>query len=177
LQFEVADARSFQLSEPVDSVFSNATLHWIKEPDSVIKCVYQTLKPGGHFVAEFGGKGNIQAIVQAMITTLQSLGYTHPQSLNPWYFPRVGDYATRLENHGFEVNYAILFDRPIPLEGGEAGMANWLHMFARGILSELTPEKQRQIIQSVERLLYPTLFQKDHWIADYRRLRVVAVKR
>ncbi len=160
LQFEVADARTFQLNEPVDAVFSNATLHWVKEPDAVIKCVYQALKPGGHFVAEFGGKGNIQAIVQAMITTLESLGDTNPQSLNPWYFPSMGDYATRLENHGFEVSYAVLFDRPTPLEGGEAGMANWLRMFAGGILSELSPERQLQVIQSVERLLYPTLLQK-----------------
>jgi trans-aconitate methyltransferase len=60
LRFDVADARNFQVEQPLDAVFSNAALHWIKEPDAVINCVHQALKPGGRFVAEFGGKGNVQ---------------------------------------------------------------------------------------------------------------------
>ena len=32
LTFQVADAASFQLPEPVDAVFSNAVLHWVR-PD------------------------------------------------------------------------------------------------------------------------------------------------
>jgi trans-aconitate 2-methyltransferase len=176
LQFDIADARNFQVSEPVDAVFSNAVLHWIKEPDAVIACVHRALKPGGRFVAEFGGKGNVQAIVQALFNTLAAMDYPDSQSLNPWYYPSLGEYAVRLEQQGFEVVYAVLFDRPTPLAGGKAGIANWLRMFTSGILSELPPEKQLQLIQTVEKLLYPTLFREDHWIADYRRLRVVAVK-
>src|SRR5271166_4724968 len=32
VQFEVADARHLAFAERFDAVFSNATLHWIKEP-------------------------------------------------------------------------------------------------------------------------------------------------
>ncbi|HVH71877.1 MAG TPA: class I SAM-dependent methyltransferase, partial [Candidatus Dormibacteraeota bacterium] len=46
-----------------DAVFSNAVLHWIPEADEVIEGVAQALKPGGRFVAEFGGKGNIQRLM------------------------------------------------------------------------------------------------------------------
>ncbi len=66
LQFAIADARSFQVDQPLDAVFSNAVLHWITEPDSAIHCIRQALKPGGRFVAEFGGKGNVKAIVEAL---------------------------------------------------------------------------------------------------------------
>jgi trans-aconitate methyltransferase len=62
LKFEQADARNFQVEEPVDAVFSNAMLHWVKEPERAIACISRALKPGGRLVVEFGGKDNIQAI-------------------------------------------------------------------------------------------------------------------
>ncbi|OKH32647.1 SAM-dependent methyltransferase [[Phormidium ambiguum] IAM M-71] len=176
LHWLIADARNFQVDEPLDAVFSNAALHWIKEADAVIQCVYQALKPGGRFVAEFGGRGNIGAIAQALFTTIENMGFGNPQTLNPWYFPSIAEYATLLEKQQFEVKYALLFERPTPLEGGQAGIANWLQMFANGILSQLSHEQQMQVIQSVQIQLQPTLFRDGHWIADYRRIRIIAVK-
>jgi trans-aconitate methyltransferase len=38
-----------------DAVFSNAALHWMKQPDKVVAGVANSLKPGGRFVGEFGG--------------------------------------------------------------------------------------------------------------------------
>ena len=64
LKFKVADARNFELSQSVDAVFSNAVLHWILETDEVIKSINKSLKTGGRFIAEFGGQGNIESIVQ-----------------------------------------------------------------------------------------------------------------
>ncbi|KAG8833350.1 hypothetical protein FRC17_010819 [Serendipita sp. 399] len=43
-----------------DAVFSNAALHWCKKsPSSVIKHAWDALKPGGRFVVEMGGFGNL----------------------------------------------------------------------------------------------------------------------
>ncbi len=169
LQFDQADACNFQVDPPVDAVFSNAVLHWIKEPDPAIQCIHQALKPGGRFVAEFGGKGNVQSITQA-------LSNAHAAYVSPWYFPSVAEYATRLEQHGFEVVLATLRDRPTLLEDGELGLANWLRMFANGLLDQLTPDQQTQVIQSVENQLKHTQYQDGIWSADYRRLRVFAIK-
>ncbi|WP_157463658.1 class I SAM-dependent methyltransferase, partial [Deinococcus pimensis] len=33
LVFRVADARTFEVDEPVDAVFSNAALHWVRPPE------------------------------------------------------------------------------------------------------------------------------------------------
>lgn len=49
-------------------------------------------------------------------------------------------------------------------------------MFANGWLSNLSSDQQHQVIQQVEAMLKPQLYQKGGWIADYRRLRVVASK-
>ncbi len=177
LQFEVADARNFQVEQPLDAVFSNAVLHWIQAGDTVIRCIHQALKPGGRFVAEFGGKGNIQAIIQALENTLEELGYASPEKINPWYFPSIGEYAKLLGKQGLDVTYAILFERPTPLEAGNSGMANWMQMFfANHFLSELSATQQANVIRGVEERLQSTLYRDGRWWADYRRIRIVAIK-
>ncbi|MEH1864814.1 MAG: class I SAM-dependent methyltransferase [Nostoc sp.] len=175
LRFDVADARDFQVLKPLDAVFSNAVLHWIKEADAAIASIHQALKPGGRFVAEFGGKGNVQAIVTALYSALEAIAIS-PQALNPWYFPSIGEYATLLEQQGFDVTYATLFARPTPLTEGEAGMANWLEMFADAFLAGLSADQKIQIIRTVEEYLLPTLYQEGNWTADYWRIRIVAIK-
>ena len=175
LRFDVADARKFQVDQPLDTVFSNAALHWVKEADAAIASIHQALKSGGRFVAEFGGKGNIQAIVQALYSALEAINIDAP-ALNPWYFPSIGEYTTLLEQQGFDVIYANLFTRPTTLADGEVGIANWIEMFASNFLSGLSVEQQKQIIPAVEGQLKPTLYQRGSWTVDYRRIRIVAIK-
>ncbi len=176
IRFDIADAKSFQLAQPLDAVFSNAVLHWVKEADKAIASIHQALKPGGRFIAEFGGKGNIQAIAKALYRAMESIGISQPQTLNPWYFPSIGEYASLLEQQGFDVIYATLFARPTPLADKEAGIANWIKMFASAFFIGMTAEQQIQVIRNVEEILKPTLYQDGTWTADYRRIRVLAIK-
>ncbi|MEH2359296.1 class I SAM-dependent methyltransferase [Nostoc sp.] len=175
IRFDVADARNFQVDKLLDAVFSNAVLHWVKQADSAIASIHQSLKPGGRFVAEFGGKGNVEAIATALSSALEAFNIS-AQTLNPWYFPSIAEYATLLEQQGFDVIHAILFPRPTPLAEGEAGMANWIQMFASSFLAGLSGEQQTQVIRAVEEQLKPTLYQQGTWTADYRRIRIVAIK-
>lgn len=176
LRFEVGDARNFQLDKPFDAVFSNATLHWVKQADAAIASIYEALKPGGRFVAEFGGKGNIQAIVQALYQAFEKISLSNPQALNPWYFPSISEYTNLLEKQGFEVTHAILFARPTPLADGTAGMKNWVQMFGDAFLAKLSAEEQVQVLCTVEDYLKPTFYKDGFWIADYRRIRISAIK-
>lgn len=176
LHFEVADGRTFHFPEPFDAVFSNAALHWIKEPEQVIARIWEALKPGGRFVAELGGKGNIASILSAFHQVFEEMGYSVKPELIPWYFPSIGEYASLLEKQGFEVTYAILFDRPTPFEDGEKGLHHWMEMFGKTLLMELPLDKHTQVLTKLENRLKPKLYQNGIWIADYRRLRVVAFK-
>ena len=168
LEFLIADGANFRFAEPFDAVFSNAALHWIKPPESVIACIWQALKPKGRFVAEFGGRGNIQSIVTGINAARQEHGYR--EILNPWYFPSIAHYATLLEQQGFEVRYATIFDRPTQLEG-EEGISNWIEMFGNRLLADIPLQK---IIQTVEEKLRPKLYRDGTWWVDYRRLRIIA---
>jgi trans-aconitate methyltransferase len=126
LQFEAMDAREFRFQEGFDAVFSNAVLHWIPEAEPVIAGVARALKPGGRFVAEFGGKGNIQKLVEGFQRAFAALGMREPDGVSPWFYPSVAEYAGMLERHGLEVREASLFDRPTVLEEGPSGLENWI---------------------------------------------------
>jgi len=116
LTFVPGDAARFDFPEPFDAVFSNAVLHWVKDADGAVGSIARALRPGGRFVAEFGGQGNI-ATVQAALRAV--LG-PHADQQSPWYYPSIGEYSAVMERHGLEVRNASLFDRPTPLEAKTA---------------------------------------------------------
>lgn len=175
LRFDVCDARTLPFAQEFDAVFSNATLHWIPQADLVIAGITRALQPGGRFVAEFGGKGNVRTLMVAFENALAHLGIS-PGGANPWYYPSLAEYSIRLENHGLEVQHASLFDRPTKLEDGERGLANWIAMFGESFLRQVPESRHKDYVQTVERLARPNLWKTDHWELDYRRLRLAAYK-
>jgi len=176
LQFDVMDAREITLDESFDAVFSNATLHWIKEPERVIRGISKILRPGGRFVAEFGGRGNIAGLMEAAEKVWKKLLPETPFE-SPWFYPGVAEYAGLLERHGLEVTYALLFDRPTPLEDGERGLRTWLEMFGGRMADKVPKDKREQLVEEIERQARGKLFKDGQWVMDYRRLRAVAKKR
>jgi trans-aconitate 2-methyltransferase len=172
ITFELADAASFTVPEPQDAVFSNAVLHWVHPPAAAVAAIAGALRPGGRFVAEFGGKGCMARTIAAVN---QAIGERDLER-RPWFFPSVGEYAPLLEAQGFEVRFATLFDRPTPLEEGKQGMRNWLTMFGDYYIGKLAPSDREQVFDKVDELLTAELWHDDRWVADYRRIRLVAVK-
>ena len=63
-----------------DAVFSNAALHWVREQDAMMAEVHRVLRPGGRFVAEMGGHGNIAAIRVGLIAVLERHGLAAPKT-------------------------------------------------------------------------------------------------
>ena len=168
LDFRLGDATNFSVDPPLDAAFSNAALHWVKNAEAVAACVSRALKPAGRLVAELGGRGNVQSIVNAIREVLG------PVEL-PWFFPSIGEYASVLETHGLEVRRAELFDRPTRVEG-EDGMEHWLSVFGGSLVAGMPDVRQKEIWPAVAQKLRPQFYRDGGWTLDYRRLRVVAVK-
>ena len=175
MRFDVGDARAFEVDAPFDAVFSNAVLHWVEPPNAAVDRIWHALRPGGRFVAEFGGHGNVRRVCDAIRGAMDELGHHSFDELFPWYYPTVGQYVGELEARGFDVTFATLFDRPTPLEG-EAGLRNWVRMFGTIFLEAIPPDDRERFLGAVERLARPALLHDGQWHADYRRLRVVAYK-
>jgi len=176
VHFEVADGADFHFEKPFDAVFSNATLHWILNPDAAIKCVYDSLKTGGRFVAEMGGQGNVAQLRAATKQVLEAHGYHKQAEAKNWYFPSLGEYTTRLEKQGFRVTFAAHFDRKTPLQDGEQGVAKWIAMFGAQYLIGIPKEEKEQILNEITNILEPAYNEDGQWYADYKRLRFIAIK-
>ncbi|MGP9666178.1 class I SAM-dependent methyltransferase [Halomonas sp. AOP22-C1-8] len=167
----VVDAHELPFDHEFDAVFSNASLHWMLDPQAVLSGVKRALKPGGRFVAEFGGHGNVAAICTALIASLQFRGIS-ARGRHPWYFPTTEEYAHLLQTVGFQIDSIELLPRPTALP---AGMAGWLETFANPFLHGLEDDLRDSIMDNTMILLGHSL--KDgqgNWTADYVRLRVSA---
>lgn len=173
IQFQVEDGHNFHFDVPFDAVFSNAALHWMMQPQKVLQCVWQVLKKNGRFVFEFGGKGNVNHVLNAIDQAAAEFGRPNLPLVN--YYPSLAEYATLLEAQGFRVVFAEHFDRPTKLEG-EDGLKNWVKMFRNQILEQIPSEKQPVFLQRVEDIARPVLYHDGNWWADYVRLRAVATK-
>ncbi len=173
LTFALGDARNFRFEEPFDAVFSNAALHWIPDGEAVIRCVAGALRPNGKFVLEMGARGNIARIQKAIEDVLTETAHT-PKC--PWFFPTAGEYAALLEKYGFEVRMAQTFERPTKLEHPERGLREWLEMFSGTCFEEVPLDRREPLVRAIEDRLRPELYRDGAWWADYRRLRVEAVK-
>lgn len=171
LEFKLADATRFNFPEAFDAVFSNAVLHWVRDADAVVQNTAACLHPGGRFVAEFGGKRNVRALLAAAKLVLEKHGFEYR---NPWYFPSVGEYASILEGHGFDVQAAWHFDRMTPLEEGEDAMRDWIETFGGIVLDTAPKPRWPALTREMEEILQPQLFRDGRWYMDYVRLRIKA---
>ncbi|MFT7880762.1 MAG: class I SAM-dependent methyltransferase, partial [Sulfurimonas sp.] len=87
----VMSATELPYEKEFDALFSNAVLHWVKEPETAISKISNALKANGRFIAEFGGYGNIKYLTDAMQEVFDR-NKEYGEFNNPWYFPKDTDY-------------------------------------------------------------------------------------
>jgi trans-aconitate methyltransferase len=173
LDARVADGQHLAFDAEFDAVFSNAALHWMLDPDAAVDGVWRALKPGGRFVGEMGGAGNVARITAALVAALDRRGLDGRAAV-PWYFPTPEAYRGKLEARGFEVLRIELIPRPTPLPGE---MADWLETFAENFLNQVPAGERPGFLAEVSDALRPELRDADgNWHADYIRLRFAARK-
>jgi SAM-dependent methyltransferase len=175
LRFIQADAEGDRWPAEVgicDAVFSNAALHWM-QPAPVLAAVRKVLRPGGRFVGELGGLGNVATIRLAIARARAAAGL--PERASPWFFPSIATFAGFLEEAGFEARWLELVDRPTPMPGLERGLHDWLAMFGSRLLDDVPPARAAALVQAAVEDARPTLLRAGVWHIDYRRLRFEAL--
>ena len=169
----VMDGQRLAIKPCFDAVFTNAALHWMKDAAKVVEGVASALKPGGRFVGEFGGKGNVEMIRQALHAQLSKRGID-PWSVDPWYYAAPTEYAELLKRYGFTVDYIELIPRPTTLPGD---ISDWLEVFAQPFTKAVSESERAEFLAEVRRELQPNLQKSDgSWYADYVRLRFKATR-
>ena len=176
VDFQVCDAENFRFKNKFDSIFSNATLHWIKNYKNVIKCMYDNLKFNGKIVLEFGGKNNVKTIINQLRKSLKKRGYLKQSNIELWYFPSVEEYSKELESFGFKVVLAESFDRKTELVNQQNGIKDWISMFANSFFIDVNLTHIEEIKSEVQENIKAKCFINGKWFADYKRIRFVAIK-
>jgi trans-aconitate methyltransferase len=166
LDARLGNAEHLAFDGEFDAVFSNAVLHWVRDHDAMLAGVHRALKPGGRFVAEFGGHGNIAAIQVAIRSVLAHRGW---ETNIHRYYATPAEYSVRLETHGFTVTHIDLIPRPTPLPTGIRG---WLETFERATIDRIPQDERESFMRDVEDLLKEEVCDSSgNWTAHYVRLR------
>ncbi len=165
------DAHELGFIQRFDKAFSNAALHWMKQPEKVLQKVHSSLKDGGIFVAEFGAHGNADTIVSNIESYLQThkIEYEHP-----WFFPKADEYVSLVESQGFSVHHIEVFDRFTPLD---VHIHDWIQTFAQSFIHKMSETHLVNMLDKITHNLAKKLLVDGVWHIDYVRIRIKVQKR
>ena len=148
------------LDSPVDAILSTATFHWVMDHDALFANLAAVLRPGGWLVAQCGGSGNVETLLEVA------------RSVNP-AFTRRHNFQTaeatreRLARSGFVEVQSWLTDAPTRFEPGAPFEAFLETVCLRTFLDELPPEQREPFVKAVAAKMPEPLL-------DYVRLNIVA---
>lgn len=171
INFITCDALALPFEKEFDVVFSNAVFHWINDHNRLLRNIYKALKPNGLLVCEFGADGNIATIENAFAKACKGFGYDYKPKFN---FPTTDTFTKLLEANKFIIDNIYDYDRPTVLKDNENGLTNWIKQFFEAELSSIPKDVHAEIFEKVEEITRDSLWNGKEWVADYRRLRVLA---
>ena len=189
--FDVQDCRYLENSQELETekytkVFSNAALHWIlRDPStrqSVLRAACKALQPGGVFVFEMGGAGNVAEVHAALLAAImhQGLSIEEAREVSPWFFPSEDTMRAMLEQAGFDVENCEIEYRPTKLTTErEGGLEGWVRLMGAQFLDALQSEKLKEAaVMEVGDVLKTVIGHDDGsmWLG-YVRLRMIARKK
>ncbi len=114
-EYLVADLAELEVDEPVDLVFSTATLHWIPDHDRLFQRLRAALRPGGRLVAQCGGEGNVAAHAEAIaaVAGRPEFASHFAQMTGMWNFAAPDETEARLRAAGFSKVHCWLQPKPV----------------------------------------------------------------
>lgn len=156
-------------------------MHWILNPEETraqfFKGVYTALAPGGTFVFEMGGLGNVSEMRTAILGAVsRRIGMPAALEADPWFFPDEGWVTTALERAGFVVERAEREWRPTTADKG--GVEGWVRLMGSQLLDAVPVEEEREEVvrECVEVLKEVCRIPEGGEMISYVRLRGLARK-
>lgn len=177
LSFVLKDINDLDFENEFDIVFSNATLHWIKDHDTLLANVHRSLRDGGAVRFNFAGDGNclhfFQVVREAMI---------HPMFTRyfqdfywPWFMPTVEEYGSLVRRSPFGETrvWGENADRFFP---DKNAMINWIDQPSLVPLLTYVAEPDKAAFREyvIERMIDETLLDDGRCFETFRRINLFA---
>lgn len=157
--------------ELYDVIFSNQVLHYILKENQHQTCIRlnKALKLNGELVVEFNGYKSLDLIISTLEKIFKHHGYDF---INDYYFPTIREHSNVLEDHGFLIKYANLYNRKIKIKSLRDFIETFFYDKFLGILKD----EVNEMIYELEEKLSDDLYINNEWILDYSIIRFKAIK-
>ncbi len=102
LRFRLLNIEEIDFQNEFDLIFSNATLHWVKDHTRLLARCGRALKEGGLLRFNFAGDGNCAGFIRTVREVMGRKTFAEFFSGFewPWFMPRVKEYETLLSQCG-----------------------------------------------------------------------------
>ena len=100
---DVMDIHDLDFTSEFDVIFSNATLHWVKDHQRLLTNVYRALRADGVLRFNFAGDGNCRHFIRVVQEVMRQDAFatSFRQFDWPWYMPDVKEYRSLLSRTPF----------------------------------------------------------------------------
>lgn len=179
LSFVRMDINDLDFNEEFDLIFSNATLHWVKDHVRLLSNCHRALKPGGIIRFNFAGHGNcsnFNAIVQQVMAS-DAFAPCFRVFTWPWYMPKMEEYENLIKNGRFtEMKlWEENADRHFPTQ---EEMIKWIDQPSLVPFLKEIVDKDRATFRNavVERMVQATRQPDGRCFETFRRINILARK-
>jgi trans-aconitate methyltransferase len=179
LRFERLDINAMDFEPEFDVVFSNATLHWIKDHQKLLRNVFKCLKDRGTARFQFAGDGNCSNLIRIVRDVMSKNPYAGAfrEFEWPWYMPACREYRALVDEVPFTEKKVWSTNGDRIFENSEV-MTRWIDQPSLvpflGYITEADRQGFRDAV--VERMLAETKQDDGTFFETFRRINVWARK-
>lgn len=143
-----ADLQDLPPLGPVDLIYSNATLHWVRDLDAACRGFSENMRPGGRLFAQFGTEGNLQTVRRIAERTLAETPYSIEldEDSKPWHYHSETTTRRALEHHGLRPRRIERHDAPVEFPDDETWRRFLRTVTLRHYLTRLESEAGERFI-------------------------------
>lgn len=150
LSFVQMDAVRMGFCGMFDTIFSNATLHWVSNHLSVLDGAARALKPGGKLLFQMGGRGNAAGIIDAIDSLLEKTrwNFFFQNFQFPYTFLGPEDYEPMLRKVGLRAKRIELIPKDMQ-QMGKDGLSSWLRTTWMPYLERVNENERQDFLEDL----------------------------
>ena len=180
LIFLLQDINEFNYENEFDLIFSNATLHWVKDHKKLLENCHKALKNNGYIRFNFAGDGNCQsffAVVKEAMQYEQFQKYFTNYEW-PWFMPKLDEYKELAKKSNFK-DVEVWGENKDRYFSNEEEMIGWIDQpsivpFLKYITEKKDQKEFRNIV--VDKMIARTKQDDGTCFETFRRINVMARK-
>lgn len=179
LEFRLMDITEINFKSKFNLVFSNATLHWIKNHRQLLANIYNCLRNEGIVRLNFAAEGNCSSFFKVIKQVMASEKFCcyFSQFNWPWYMPNTNEYKSLLDQAPFKNKkvWGENADRNFP---NKESMIKWIDQPSIIPLLKYIDDNDKQGFRDmvVKQMINETIQGDGTCFETFRRINVFAKK-